>query len=94
MPEEDNNPQRPRWLPDVQGALAFFIVGICGAALFVRMFFSSSTDDKMLDTMITILFSTCLVTVYNYWFGSSRGSHEKDATISKLASSDSSKDIK
>ena len=45
----------------------------------------TTPEDKMLDTMITILFSTCLVTVYNYSFGSSRGSQNKDDTINKIA---------
>ena len=80
-----NNPERPWWAPDAQGFLAGGIVLICGIALFVRMASTSTVDDKMLDTMITILFSTCLVTVYNYSFGSSRGSAAKDETQAKVA---------
>lgn len=38
----------------------------------------------MLETMLTILFSTCLVTVYNFSFGSSRGSAAKDDTQNKI----------
>ena len=75
---------RPWWAPDAQGFLAGGIVVICGIALFVRMHNTSNVDDKMLDTMITILFSTCLVTVYNYSFGSSRGSTAKDDTTNKI----------
>lgn len=78
------NEQRPWWAPDAQGFLAGGIVLICGIALFVRMAITSATEDKMLDTMITILFSTCLVTVYNYSFGSSRGSAAKDDTTNKI----------
>ena len=81
----NDNSNRPIWLPDAQGFLAGAIVFICGIALFVRMFAPSNTEDKMLDTMITILFSTCLVTVYQYTFGSSRGSQNKDDTINKIA---------
>jgi hypothetical protein len=77
-------PQKPWWAPDAQGFLAAAIVVICGLALFARMASTSTTDDKMLDTMITILFSTCLVTVYNYTFGSSRGSASKDDTTNKI----------
>ncbi len=76
---------KPWWAPDAQGFLAAAIVGLCGLALLIRMFKTSTVDDKMLDTMITILFSTCLVTVYNYSFGSSRGSSVKDETIVKMA---------
>lgn len=81
-----NENNKPYWMPDAQGFLAASIVFICGIALFVRMFAPSNTEDKMLDTMITILFSTCLVTVYQYTFGSSRGSQNKDETINKIAS--------
>jgi hypothetical protein len=77
-------PQKPWWAPDAQGFLAGGIVLICGLALFVRMFSTSTVDDKMLDTMITILFSTCLVTVYNFSFGSSRGQEARDDTQNKI----------
>lgn len=77
--------EKPWWAPDAQGFLAGAIVFITGAALFIRMFHTSATEDKMLDTMITILFSTCLVTVYQYTFGSSRGSSAKDDTLNKIA---------
>lgn len=79
-----DDPNRPWWAPDAQGFLAGGIVSICGLALFIRMASTSTVDDKMLDTMITILFSTCLVTVYNYSFGSSRGSTAKDDTTNKI----------
>lgn len=77
--------EKPYWMPDAQGFLAGAIVFITGAALFIRMFHASATEDKMLDTMITIMFSTCLVTVYQYTFGSSRGSSAKDETLNKIA---------
>ncbi len=78
------NDTKPWWAPDAQGFLAGAIVAICGVALFIRMFRTSNVDDKMLDTMITILFSTCLVTVYQYTFGSSRGSAAKDEVQNKM----------
>jgi len=80
-----NDNPKPWWAPDAQGFLAGAIVLITGAALFIRMFHTSAQEDKMLDTMITILFSTCLVTVYQYTFGSSRGSTAKDETLNKIA---------
>lgn len=78
------NNERPWYAPDAQGFLATAIVVMCFTALMVRMFSPSNIDDKMLDTMITILFSTCLVTVYQFTFGSSRGSQVKDETQSKM----------
>ncbi len=79
-----DNSERPWWAPDAQGFLAAAIVIMTFTSLIIRMFHSSTMEDKMLDTMITILFSTCLVTVYNYSFGSSRGSAAKDDTQNKM----------
>lgn len=76
---------RPFWWPDAQGFAMGAIVIICGAALFIRMFHASNVDDKMLDTMITVLYTTCLVAVYQYLFGSSRSSSNKDETINRIA---------
>lgn len=79
------NKDKPFWWPDMQGFAVCAIVLITGGALFVRMFHGGPQDDKMLDTMITIMFSTCLVTVYNFLFGSSRSSAAKDDTLNKIA---------
>lgn len=83
------NTEKPWWAPDAQGFLAAAIVFMTFSALIIRMFHSTVMEDKMLDTMITILFSTCLVTVYNYSFGSSRGSSEnresQNRVIEKLS---------
>lgn len=76
--------ERPWWAPDAQGFLACAIVALCGAALFIRMFSPSQVDDKILDMMITILFSTCLVMVYNFKFGSSQSSQSKDEARDKV----------
>lgn len=76
--------KKPYWWPDAQGFAIGSIILICASALFIRMFRTTPTDDKMLDTMITILFSTCLVAIVNYLFGSSRGSAAKDETQNKI----------
>ncbi len=78
------SPVRPWWAPDAQGMLAIAIVAMTTSALHIRMLHSSTIEDKLLDTMITILFSTCLVTVYQYTFGSSRGSSIKDDSQTRL----------
>lgn len=75
---------KPWWVPDTAAFLAMAIVFICGIALFYRMSRPSVIDDKMLETMLTILFSTCLVAVYNYSYGSSRGSTAKDEAQTKM----------
>lgn len=63
--------ERPFWYPDAQGFLMFAMVFICGVSLFYRMTNASEVNDKILDMMITIAFSTCLVLIYNFAFGSS-----------------------
>lgn len=63
--------ERPFWYPDAQGFLMFAMVLICGVSLFYRMTHASEVNDKILDMMITIAFSTCLVLIYNFAFGSS-----------------------
>lgn len=80
------NDNKPWWLPHIDTAafLAISIVIICAIALFYRMSRPSVIDDKMLETMLTILFSTCLVSVYNYSYGSSRGSAAKDEVQNKM----------
>jgi len=84
MTDEPVSRGRPWWAPDARGFLAMAIVTMTYTALMVRMFSPSNVDDKMLDTMITILFSTCLVTVYNFSFGSSQTSANKDDAQNKL----------
>lgn len=79
--------QKPWWAPDAQGFLAASIVIICSIVVLIRLFKESTVDDKVLDMMITILFSTCLVTVFNYSFGSSRGSQAKDESQTKIVES-------
>jgi len=86
MADQTDNTRQPApfWWPDAQGFAMASIILIAAAALFIRMFKTSSADDKMLDTMITIIFSTCLVTVFQYTFGSSRGSAAKDDTQNRI----------
>jgi len=73
------------WKPDQQSAIVVAILGACITLAFYRSIFPSTTEDKILDMMVTILFSTCLVTITNYHFGSSRGSAIKDEVQAKVA---------
>ncbi len=82
--ETEKSP-RPYWFPDAQGFVIFGILILCGSALYIRMFHGGLQDDKMLDTMITILFSTCLTGIVNYLFSSNRDSKDKNETIRALA---------
>lgn len=76
---------RPWWAPDAQGFTIASIIFIVAVSLFYRMTHPSELNDKLLDMMLTVLFSTALVGVINYLFGSSRGSSSKDETINKIA---------
>lgn len=63
--------ERPFWWPDSRGFLLASMVIIAGVSLFYRMTHPSEVNDKILDMMLTIIFSTCLVLIYNWSFGSS-----------------------
>ena len=77
---------RPWWAPaDARGAVAAAIIVMAAIVIFYRMTHPSNIDDKMLDTMTTILFSTALVAIVNFFYGSSRSSSDKDDTINKIA---------
>lgn len=75
----------PFWWPDAQGFTIGAIIIICAACLFYRMTHASTTDDKVLDMMLTIMFGTALVAIINYLFGSSRSSAAKDDTLNRIA---------
>lgn len=78
------NNEKPWWAPDAQGFTIASILAIAAIALFYRMTHPSDVNDKMLETMLTILFSTALVAIVNYLFGSSRGSQTKDESQNKV----------
>lgn len=80
------DPRRPWWAPDLQATVALAIVAIVAAALFFRMTHPTQVEDKQLDTMLTIVFSTALVAIINFLFGSSRSSQSKDDTLASIAS--------
>ncbi len=77
--------RKPWWAPDARGFVIAAVLLIAAVALFYRMTHLSTSDDKVLDMMLTILFSTALVAIINFLFGSSRSSTEKDDTISRIS---------
>lgn len=76
--------ERPFWWPDSRGFLLASMVIICGVSMFYRMTHPSEVNDKILDMMITIAFSTCLVLVYNWSFGSSSDTGKQQDTQNKI----------
>lgn len=82
---DQQKPARPWWAPDLQSTVALSIILIAAAALFWRMSHPSQIEDKELDTMLTIIFSTALVALVNFLYGSSRSSQSKDDTLATIA---------
>lgn len=80
-----NQTNRPFWWPDAQGFVIGAVLIIVAICVFYRMTHASTADDKVLDMMLTILFSTCLVAIVNYLFGSSRSSANKDDALISIA---------
>jgi hypothetical protein len=76
---------KPWWAPDARGFVIASVLVIAAITLFYRMTHLSTADDKVLDMMLTILFSTALVAIINFLFGSSRNADNKDDTINKIA---------
>lgn len=85
MADQQQSNSRPWWAPDLQTTVALAIVVIVGTSLFYRMTHPSAVEDKQLDTMLTIVFSTAFVALVNFLFGSSRSSQTKDDTLGRLA---------
>lgn len=79
-----DEPKKPFWMPDAQGFVMGAILFISAICVFYRMTHPSPADDKLLDMMLTIIFSSCLVAIVNFLFGSSRGSAAKEDTQSKI----------
>lgn len=78
---------KPWWMPDTQGFLAIAILILVGAIVFILLLHNSTMDDKtsaVLTTVIGILLAN-LKDVYSYFFGSSKGSTDKDQTLTKIA---------
>lgn len=74
-------PQKPFWWPDAQGFTIGAILLIAAVSLFWRMGHPTDVNDKLLDMMLTIIFSTALVGIINFLFGSSRSSAAKDDAL-------------
>lgn len=74
----------PFWFPDSQAFLMLAMIVMTATALFYRMTHPSEVNDKILDMMITISFSTCLVLIYNYAFGNSSSGNKVADTQSRI----------
>jgi hypothetical protein len=71
---------RPYWLPDTQGFLALAIIMVVAVLAFLLLQTEIKFDDKVAGAFMTVLgvLTACLKDVYQFFFGSSRGSEKKD----------------
>lgn len=78
---------RPFWLPDTQGFLAIGIITVVSILAFILIAHPTSMDDKTSGAFMTLLgvLMGCLKDVYGFFFGSSKGSKDKDDAMVKLA---------
>lgn len=81
-------PRRPIWLPDTQGFLAIAIILIISLIVMLLLVRPPQIDERTSGVLMTIVgvLIACLKDVYSYYFGSSRGSAQKDEVLNKLAS--------
>lgn len=78
---------RPFWLPDTQGFLAIAIILVVSILAFVLISTDVKMDDKISGAFMTLLgvLTACLKDVFAFFFGSSRGSQEKDGALADIA---------
>lgn len=76
----DQQRTRPIWLPDTQGFLALGIIVVVSGLAFLLLKSEIKFDDKVAGAFMTLLgvLTACLKDVYQFYFGSSRGSEKKD----------------
>lgn len=81
---------RPWWAPNIKGFLAIYALTLCGFILTLRMLMpllyhdGKVPDDKILDIMTGVLFTTCLAGAFQYFFGSSARATTQELTQAKL----------
>lgn len=79
-------PKRPAWLPDTQGFLAIAIITLVAAIVLLLLIKPPTIDERtsgVLMTLVGVLIA-CLKDVYQYFFGSSKGSDSKTETQNKI----------
>jgi hypothetical protein len=87
LPKAQDDVPANRWLPDTQSALALIAaVGFMALTFFLAI--SGKTDSDAFKIMVGALISVSLTQVYQWYFGSSKGStakdDQRDKTMTKL----------
>ncbi len=90
MSEERDHKCRPWWAPNIKGLLGLYILTICFIIIIMRMVMplfyieNKIPDDKILDIMTGVLFTTCLAGVFAYFYGSSARTATQEAAQAQL----------
>lgn len=80
---DNTQAEKPAWLPDTQGFLAIAIIVLIGFIVAVLLIKPPAIDERVSGVLMTVIgvLIACLKDVYSFFFGSSKGSSEKDKTI-------------
>lgn len=71
---------RPFWLPDTQGFLSVAIITLISVITLILLTKPPTIDERTSGVLMTVVgvLIACLKDVYQYFFGSSKGSEKKD----------------
>lgn len=83
MDEIVERPRRPFWLPDTQGFLAIAIILLIACIVLMLLMKPISIDERTAGVLMVVIgvLTGCLKDVYSFFFGSSKGSKEKDDVL-------------
>lgn len=79
--------QKPYWMPDTQGFLAIAIMWLMAVIVLILLISPPQIDERTSGVLMTIVgvLIACMKDVYAFFFGSSKGSKDKDDAMVKLA---------
>jgi len=78
--------EKPFWMPDTQGFLAIAIMILIAAVVFILLTRPPQIDERTSGVLMTIVgvLIACMKDVYAFFFGSSKGSKDKDDALTKI----------
>ncbi len=78
---------KPFWMPDTQGFLAIAIMVLIATVVLILLTKPPQIDERTSGVLMTIVgvLIACMKDVYAFFFGSSKGSKEKDDVMAKIA---------
>lgn len=79
--------KRPIWWPDTQGFLALAIIILVAIIVLILLMHPPAIDERTSGVLMTIVgvLIACMKDVYAFFFGSSKGSKDKDSTLATIA---------